>query len=105
MDRMPDYVAHLVANRIRRDHVLIAIEQYHSRYRVFLQRLRGVDWKFYPTTLLAQPDSCIGSKSSINAGTAKNILGTFTPPREVFISTRVLVTLDEKDVGPGSARC
>ena len=63
--------------------------------------LRGIDWKFYPTTLLAQADSCIGSKSSINAGTAKNILGTFTPPREVFVSTRVLNTLDEKDVRSG----
>ena len=27
---------------------------------------RGVSWEFFPTTLLAQSDSCIGSKSSIN---------------------------------------
>ena len=104
LDRMPDYVAHLVANRIRRDHVLIAIGGgIIQDIACFLAAtlLRGVDWKFYPTTLLAQADSCIGSKSSINAGTAKNILGTFTPPREVFISTRVLVTLDEKDVRSG----
>ena len=29
---------------------------------------RGVDWIFFPTTLLAQGDSCIGSKNSINFG-------------------------------------
>ena len=27
---------------------------------------RGIDWVFFPTTLLAQADSCIGSKTSIN---------------------------------------
>ena len=104
LDRMPDYVAHLVANGIRRDHVLIAIGGgIIQDITCFLAAtlLRGVDWKFYPTTLLAQADSCIGSKSSINAGAAKNILGTFTPPREVFISTRVLQTLDEIDVRSG----
>ena len=26
---------------------------------------RGVDWEFYPTTLLAQGDSCIGGKTSV----------------------------------------
>jgi 3-dehydroquinate synthase len=104
LDRMPDYVAHLVANGVRRNHVLIAIGGgIIQDITCFLAAtlLRGVDWKFYPTTLLAQADSCIGSKSSINAGTVKNILGTFTPPREVFISTRVLQTLDEKDVRSG----
>ena len=28
--------------------------------------LRGLKWNFYPTTLLAQADSCIGSKTSIS---------------------------------------
>lgn len=104
LDRMPDYVAHLVANGVRRDHVLIAIGGgIIQDITCFLAAtlLRGIDWKFYPTTLLAQADSCIGSKSSINAGTDKNILGTFTPPREVLISTRVLETLDEQDVRSG----
>ena len=27
---------------------------------------RGIDWIFYPTSLLAQGDSCIGGKTSIN---------------------------------------
>ena len=104
LDRMPDYVAHLVANGVRRDHVLIAIGGgIIQDITCFLAAtlLRGIDWQFYPTTLLAQADSCIGSKSSINAGTAKNILGTFTPPRQVSISTRILKTLDEKDVRSG----
>ncbi|MEE2997290.1 MAG: AroB-related putative sugar phosphate phospholyase (cyclizing) [Pseudomonadota bacterium] len=104
LDRMPDYVTHLVENGVRRDHVLIAIGGgIIQDITCFLAAtlLRGVDWKFYPTTLLAQADSCIGSKSSINAGTAKNILGTFTPPREVFISTRVLKSLNEIDVRSG----
>ena len=32
---------------------------------------RGVEWVFYPTTLLAQGDSCIGGKTSINFNTYK----------------------------------
>src|SRR5207248_1894382 len=42
--------------------------------------LRGIRWHFIPTTLLAQCDSCIGSKSSINMGRFKNQIGTFYPP-------------------------
>jgi len=63
--------------------------------------LRGVKWYFYPTTLLSQADSCIGSKSSINSGKAKNILGTFTPPNEVHISSLFLNTLDPREVLSG----
>ena len=104
LDRMPAYVEHLVSKGVRRNNVLIAIGGgIIQDVTCFLAAtlLRGIDWKFYPTTLLAQADSCIGSKSSINAGSAKNILGTFTPPREVFISTRVLATLAEADVRSG----
>jgi len=104
LDRMPDYVRHLVSKGIRRDHTLIAIGGgILQDITCFLSAtlLRGIDWKFYPTTLLAQADSCIGSKSSINAGDAKNIMGTFTPPKEVHISTRLLQTLDEADVRSG----
>jgi hypothetical protein len=52
-------------------------------------------------TLLAQADSCIGSKSSINVGKIKNVLGTFTPPRKITISTRLLSTLDDRDIRSG----
>ena len=54
---------------------------------------RGVKWRFIPTTLLSQCDSCIGAKSSINVGTSKNQVGTFWPPTEVHISGEFLQTL------------
>lgn len=104
LERMPDYVAHLVGHSLRRDQRLFAIGGgIIQDITCFLAAtmLRGVDWVFYPTTLLAQADSCIGSKSSINSGAAKNILGTFTPPREVHISTDFLATLDPRDVRSG----
>ena len=56
---------------------------------------------FLSDTLLAQADSCIGSKSSINCGHAKNILGTFTPPERVVVDARFLDTLDERDLRSG----
>jgi 3-dehydroquinate synthase len=63
--------------------------------------MRGIDWVFVPTTLLAQADSCIGSKSSINFGPYKNLLGTFTPPNEVYICKKFLDTLEDKDFKSG----
>jgi 3-dehydroquinate synthase len=63
--------------------------------------LRGLPWRFVPTTLLAQADSCIGSKSSINLGATKNILGTFNPPSEVVICRAFLETLEQKDTHSG----
>ena len=94
----------LVDNRIRRDQRLIAIGGgVVQDITCFIAStlLRGVEWRFVPTTLLAQADSCIGSKSSINLGATKNILGTFYPPREVIIDTAFLDTLDPVDVRSG----
>ena len=54
---------------------------------------RGVKWLFFPTTLLAQADSCIGSKTSINFGEYKNQLGGFYPPHQIFIDMDVLESL------------
>ena len=62
---------------------------------------RGVDWIFFPTTLLAQGDSCIGSKTSINFGEYKNQLGGFYPPNKIYIDTHFLDTLDESDMQSG----
>ena len=63
--------------------------------------MRGIKWIFVPTTLLAQADSCVGSKSSINFGKTKNILGSFTPPKKVIISEQFLSTLADRDVKSG----
>jgi 3-dehydroquinate synthase len=62
---------------------------------------RGIDWVFYPSTLLSMCDSCIGAKSSINHGMAKNQLGAFHSPREVQIVPQFLQTLDPRDVKSG----
>ncbi|NTV09155.1 MAG: hypothetical protein HGA47_00060 [Zoogloea sp.] len=44
-------------------------------------------------TLLAQGDSCIGSKTSINLGDKKNLIGNFYPPDSIFIDPGFLETL------------
>jgi 3-dehydroquinate synthase len=62
---------------------------------------RGIQWKFFPTTLLAQADSCIGSKSSINFGGAKNLLGTFYPPSQIYCCVELLKTLKQDDIKSG----
>jgi len=62
---------------------------------------RGVDWYFYPTTLLAQADSCIGSKNCINVGEYKNQLGTFCPPNAVILDTCFLKSLPQADIRSG----
>lgn len=58
---------------------------------------RGVGWDFVPTTLLAQVDSCIGGKTSLNFGSRKNLLGTFYPPRAVHIAPVFTQTLSKLD--------
>ncbi|MCP5104489.1 MAG: 3-dehydroquinate synthase [bacterium] len=62
---------------------------------------RGVPWIFVPTTLLAQADSCIGGKSSINFGKWKNQLGNFYPPRQINIVPHYLKTLTDTDIRSG----
>ena len=62
---------------------------------------RGLNWTYIPTTLLAQADSCIGGKTSLNFDSAKNLLGTFYAPKEVFICKAFLKTLDWKEIASG----
>jgi 3-dehydroquinate synthase len=62
---------------------------------------RGVGWIFLPTTLLAQADSCIGSKTSLNYRRYKNLLGTFFPPNEVHIFAPFLTTQADLDYFSG----
>jgi 3-dehydroquinate synthase len=104
VEKLPEYVEFLVNNKIRRNHTLVAIgggiiQDITSFLAATL--LRGVEWVFYPTTLLSQADSCIGSKSSINCRGAKNILGTFTPPQKIYLSTQFLRTLELRELKSG----
>ena len=104
IDRIPDYMTHLLERKVQRNHRLTAIGggiiQDITAF-IAATLLRGLSWRFYPTTLLAQADSCIGSKSSINVGAYKNQVGTFTPPDEVVVSTEVLSSLDRADLCSG----
>jgi 3-dehydroquinate synthase len=63
--------------------------------------MRGVRWTLIPTTLLAQCDSCIGSKSSLNINRFKNQLGTFYPPHEIRLSFEYLKTLTQSEIHSG----
>jgi len=62
---------------------------------------RGINWIFIPTTLLAQADSCIGSKTSLNYKGYKNLIGTFYPPSEIYICPEFLKTQKDLDFYSG----
>jgi len=62
---------------------------------------RGLNWIFVPTTLLAQADSCIGSKTSLNYKNYKNLVGTFFPPSRIYLYPSFLKTLCEVDFYSG----
>jgi 3-dehydroquinate synthase len=62
---------------------------------------RGIEYTLIPTTLLAQTDSCIGGKTSINFEGKKNILGTFYPPTKIVIYPKFIDTLSKADYYSG----
>lgn len=62
---------------------------------------RGIKWTFFPSTLLAACDSCIGGKTSLNCKGFKNLLGTFYPPDEIKIYPEFFKTLTEGDFYSG----
>lgn len=62
---------------------------------------RGVAWTYVPTTLLAQADSCIGGKTSLNFGSHKNLLGTFYPPKAIHLAPEFARTLSKLDLYSG----
>ncbi|GAB2182027.1 3-dehydroquinate synthase [Denitratisoma sp. agr-D3] len=97
-------IERLVAAKVRRGQVLVAIGGgIIQDICCFIAStlLRGIEWRFVPTTLLSQADSCIGSKSSINLGDAKNILGTFNPPAQILVEPAFLDSLDEREIRSG----
>jgi 3-dehydroquinate synthase len=51
---------------------------------------RGLPIIFIPTTLMGMIDACIGGKTAIDHGGAKNIIGTFAPARYTYINLAFL---------------
>ncbi len=64
---------------------------------------RGIDFVQVPTTLLSQVDASVGGKTGIDLDGVKNIIGTFTQPKAVFISDEFLKTLPSRQVLSGTA--
>lgn len=62
---------------------------------------RGLNWIYFPTTLLAMSDSCIGGKAGVNYRGSKNQLALFSSPQAVRINTAFLRTLAAKDIQSG----
>lgn len=94
----------MLKHNMKRDSVLVAIGGGITQdITCFIATtfMRGVKWTFVPTTLLAQADSCIGSKSSINFGKYKNLLGSFSPPNEIYVCDKFLNSLEDKDFKSG----
>ncbi|MGF1521276.1 MAG: 3-dehydroquinate synthase [Leptolyngbyaceae cyanobacterium] len=64
---------------------------------------RGIRLIRIPTTVLAQNDSGVGVKNSVNSFGKKNFLGTFAPPYAVLNDFAFLKTLDNRDWRSGMA--
>ena len=103
-----DYCQHLiqslVGKNIRKNYALIAfgggiVQDITGFISSIL--FRGIRWEFFPTTLLAQADSCVGSKTSINFNEYKNLLGNFYPPSKIYIDARFLETLPFSEIKSG----
>lgn len=65
--------------------------------------LRGLQFGFVPTTLLAQVDASVGGKNGLNFQGYKNLIGTFTQPEFVLVDVTLLATLPRRALGCGFA--
>jgi 3-dehydroquinate synthase len=65
--------------------------------------LRGIDFGFVPTTLLAMVDASIGGKNGVDFGGYKNLVGTINRPRFILCDTAVLESLPEEALSSGLA--
>ncbi len=94
----------IIQKNIKRDSVIFAIGggivQDISGFIASIL-FRGIKWNFIPTTILAQCDSCIGGKTSINFDKYKNQLGNFYPPQKIFLDPNLLKTLNIRDIKSG----
>ena len=97
-------IGRLIANKVNKRSILVVVGGgILQDIGAFASSIlfRGIEWVFFPTTLLAQADSCIGGKTSINFKKFKNLLGNFYPPSRVFIDVNFLNTLSGNDIKSG----
>lgn len=57
---------------------------------------RGMNFAFYPTTLLASIDAAIGGKNGIDFSKYKNVVGTINLPAHVIVDPICLISLSQE---------
>jgi len=103
-DGVRPLILQLIENGFKKNNRLIAIGGGITQdVTAFISSVlyRGIDWIFFPSNLLSQCDSCIGSKTSINFQEYKNQLGGFFPPAKIYIAPTFLETLDDNEICSG----
>lgn len=64
---------------------------------------RGIDFINIPTTLLSMADASVGGKTGIDFANLKNVIGTITQPKAVFIQSGFLRSLPKRQFNNGIA--
>lgn len=64
---------------------------------------RGIDFINVPTTLMAQVDASHGGKTGIDLAGFKNVVGTFSFPKAIFVNSSFLETLPPNEITSGFA--
>ena len=65
--------------------------------------MRGIEFGFVATTLLAQIDAAVGGKNGVNLDGYKNIVGTIVQPNFTICDTSLLKTLPQTELSNGFA--
>lgn len=65
--------------------------------------MRGIDWVYVPTSLLAMVDASLGGKTGFDLPEGKNLIGTFHAPLLVLSDPEVLSSLPQAEFRAGLA--
>lgn len=65
--------------------------------------LRGLDFGYVASTLLAQVDASVGGKTGVNLLGYKNLVGVFNQPKFVICDLKLLETLPQEEILSGMA--